>query len=335
VLGPERESWEENAMQTVLVTGGAGFIGSHLCEVLLAEGHRVLVLDDLSTGQRANVAHLDGDPRFALTVGSVCDREALGSLIARADAVFHLAAAVGVRLVVDSPVRTMETNVNGTEAVLAGAAAARVPVLIASSSEVYGRGVKVPFHEDDDLVLGNTRTGRWSYACSKALDEFLALAYWRERAVPAVVVRLFNTAGPRQSDRYGMVLPTFVRQALANQPLTVFGDGRQRRCFCAVSDVVAAMLRLLADSATAGQVFNIGSQEEVTITALAERVKRLTGSASPIVHIPYAEAWNDQFEDMQRRVPDLARLHAAIGFRPTKTLDEIIASVIAYESAKG
>ncbi|HVN87520.1 MAG TPA: NAD-dependent epimerase/dehydratase family protein [Candidatus Binatia bacterium] len=321
-------------MRTFLITGGCGFIGSHLSDALLAAGHRVIALDDFSTGQPGNVAHLNGHPHFECVTDSVLNRSRLAELIARADAVFHLAAAVGVRLIVESPVRTIETNVKGTELVLELASVHDTPLLITSSSEVYGKGARVPFCEDDDLVLGNTKTGRWSYACSKALDEFLALAYARERRLRAIVVRLFNTAGPRQTGRYGMVLPTFVRQALANQPITVYGDGTQRRCFCDVNDVVGALIALIDNSAGVGGVFNIGSDEEVTIGELAERVRRLAHSRSEIVHIPYDQAWDEQFEDMMRRIPDLRRIRALIGFTPKTSLDGIIARVIEYERAR-
>jgi len=318
-------------MKTYLITGGAGFIGSHLADKLLGHGHRVLVLDDLSTGRLTNVAHLDGHPRFECHVASVFDRSTLAALVDRCEAIFHLAAAVGVRLIVESPVRTIETNVRGTEAVLELAHVAGKTVLLASSSEVYGKGTQVPFSEDDDLVLGNTRTGRWSYACSKALDEFLALAYARERGLRTIVVRLFNTAGPRQTGRYGMVLPTFVRQALSGAPLTVFGDGEQRRCFCDVGDVVGALAALIEHPDAAAGVFNIGSDEEVTIDALARRVRTLAESQSDIVHIPYDQAWDEQFEDMLRRIPDLTRIRRLIDFAPTTSLDQIIHRVVDYE----
>jgi UDP-glucose 4-epimerase len=327
------ELFAGSGMKTYLITGGAGFIGSHLAEALLAAGHRVLAVDDLSTGSLHNIASFRQHARFEITIDTIFNRTLLADLVARADAVFHLAAAVGVRLIIESPVRTIETNVAGTELVLAAAASTRTPVLIASSSEVYGKANKVPFSEDDDLVLGNTRTGRWSYACSKALDEFLAIAYYREKQLPAVVVRLFNTTGPRQTGRYGMVLPTFVRQALSGRPLTVFGDGTQSRCFCDVRDVVEALMKVIEHADAPGRVFNIGSNEEISIAELAQRVKSLAGSASEIVCIPYRQAWDEQFEDMQRRVPDLSRIGELIGFRPKTGLNELIARVVAHERA--
>ena len=321
-------------MATYLVTGGAGFIGSHLADRLLGAGHRVLALDDLSTGSEDNVAHLRTEPRFELTRGSIFERGLLASLVDHCDGIFHLAAAVGVRLVVESPTRTIETNVLGTAAVLEVAVAAHTPLLLASSSEVYGKRSDVPFREADDLVFGQPQIGRWSYGCSKAIDEYLALAYAREHALPVVVARLFNTVGPRQSDRYGMVLPTFVRQALRGQPITVHGDGQQRRCFAYVGDVVDALARLIEAAGHPGLVVNVGSDEEVTIAELAERVRDACDSASTITIIPYREAWDTGFEDMQRRVPDLERLRAAIGSVPSRTLDDIIAAVVAHERSR-
>jgi nucleoside-diphosphate-sugar epimerase len=322
-------------MQTYLVTGGAGFIGSHLCDALLAAGHRVVVIDDLSTGSVRNLAHLEDHPRFERYRDTVLNRDLVTGLVARADAVFHLAAAVGVRLIVEHPVQTIETNVAGTAVVLEAASRAHKPVLLTSSSEVYGKATKVPFAEDDDLVLGNTTTGRWAYACSKALDEFLALAYSREKQLPVILVRLFNTAGPRQTGRYGMVLPRFVAQALSGRPLTVYGDGTQRRCFCYVGDVVAALVKLIEHGGAVRQVVNIGSDEEITIAALAERVRELAESRSEILRIPYAQAWDAEFADMPRRVPDLTRIRALIGFAPATRLDDIIMRVIEYARASG
>jgi UDP-glucose 4-epimerase len=312
-----------------LVTGGAGFIGSHLAEALLARGDEVYVLDDLSTGSLANLRAVRKHPRFHYTIESVRHEAVVGEMCAQVDVVFHLAAAVGVKLIVESPVRTIETNVHGTEVVLAQAEKHERKVLVASTSEVYGLSNQVPFREDGSLVLGATTKGRWSYACSKAIDEFLALAYWREKRLPTIVVRLFNTVGPRQIGRYGMVIPSFVRQALTGQPITVYGNGEQTRCFTHVADVVAALIALMDNPGAIGEVYNIGSSEEVTIRALAEQVRALTGSRSEIVYIPYEEAYEAGFEDMPRRVPDISKVAAAVGYRPTRTLTEILESVIA------
>jgi UDP-glucose 4-epimerase len=312
----------------VLITGGAGFIGSHLAEHLIAQGHHVVVLDDLSTGQMANLAALVDHPCFRYRIGSVTDEPLVAEMVDLADVTVHLAAAVGVRLIVERPVHTIETNVHGTEVVLACAAKKGKQVVLASTSEVYGKGTKVPFSEDDDLQLGATRHSRWAYACSKALDEWLALAYASERGVPVVICRLFNTVGPRQTGRYGMVLPTFVAQALRSKPITVYGSGEQTRCFAHVGDVVQCIARLMATPAAIGQVFNVGTDREVTINHLAERVRHLTKSASPIVHVPYDQAYTKGFEDMQRRVPDCSKLARTIGFTPTTPLDRIITDVI-------
>lgn len=312
-----------------LITGGAGFIGSHLAEALLQQGHRVTIIDDLSTGSMRNIEHLKDKPRFCYVIDSVLNRHVLADLIDACDVVFHLAAAVGVKLIVESPVRTIETNVKGTEAVLECANVHKKKVLITSTSEVYGKSTKSPFSEDDDLVLGPTVKGRWSYACSKAVDEFLALAYWKERAVPVVIVRLFNTVGPRQTGRYGMVLPTFVRQALLHQPLTVYGDGSQSRCFTHVKDAVGALTELAQHPGAVGQVFNIGNNEAITITALAELVKTLTGSPSEIRYIPYSEAYGEEFEDMQQRVPDLTKIQGLYDYTPRHGLQDIVEDVIA------
>ena len=318
-----------------LITGGAGFIGSHLAEELLARGHRVHVLDDLSTGSIDNVRHLKADPRFGYTIETCASASVVAELVDEADIVYHLAAAVGVELIVESPVRTIETNVHCTEVVLAQAAKKRKPVFIASTSEVYGKSTAFPFREDGDLVMGPSTTGRWSYACSKAIDEFLALAYWKERKLPTVVARLFNTVGPRQTGRYGMVVPTFVGAALSGRPLTVFGDGTQTRCFCHVGDVVQALVELMLLGEVAyGEVFNIGSQEEISMSALADRVRAQTGSDSDIVLVPYDEAYEAGFEDMQRRVPDLAKVTAATGWTPTRSLDDILADVISFQQAE-
>lgn len=317
----------------ILITGGAGFIGSHLAEAYLNRGDEVLVIDDLSTGSINNVRHLRNHPRFELTIDSIHNRSAVAELVDMADAVVHLAAAVGVKLIVESPVRTIETNVHGTEVVLARAAKKRKPVLIASTSEVYGLSTQVPFREDGPLVLGATTKGRWSYACSKALDEFLAMAYWREKRLPTVIVRLFNTVGPRQTGQYGMVVPTFVKQALAGRPITVYGDGRQSRCFSHVLDVVDALVKLLDDPRSIGEVFNIGATTEIAINHLAESIRSLTGSTSEIVHIPYSEAYEAGFEDMPRRVPDIGKVRDRIGFEPTRDLERILLDVIAYQKA--
>jgi UDP-glucose 4-epimerase len=318
----------------VLITGGAGFIGSHLTDALLSAGHRVHVIDDLSTGSMDNIQHLKVHPAFSYTIESCANRAVVADLVDGVDVVYHLAAAVGVELIVESPVRTIETNVYCTEVVLSQAALKRKPVLVASTSEVYGKSTALPFREDGDLVLGPTSKGRWSYACSKAIDEFLALAYWHERKLPTVVARLFNTVGPRQTGQYGMVVPRFVRAALAERDLQVFGDGGQSRCFGHVTDVVRALVALMADERHRGQVFNVGSSEETTIHALAERVIALTGSASGIVSVPYETAYGRGFEDMPRRVPDTSKLHAAIGWEHTRSLDEILGDVIAHEKTK-
>jgi UDP-glucose 4-epimerase len=317
-----------------LITGGAGFIGSHLADRLLAEGHTVFVMDDLSTGSFENIAHLKGRPGFQYTIDSVINERALAEFVDQCDTVYHLAAAVGVRLIVEAPVRTIETNVHGTEVVLKQAAKKGKMVLIASTSEVYGKSTDVPFREDGDLALGATSRHRWAYACSKALDEFLALAYWREKKLPVVIVRLFNTVGPRQTGRYGMVVPTFVQQALAGDPITVYGDGAQTRCFTDVSDVVSALVSLPQESRAVGGVFNVGNTEEVSIRRLAERVKALTGSPSPIVNVPYDEAYAEGFEDMPRRVPDIGKVSALIGYRPRVDLDETLRRVIEFYRAR-
>ncbi len=314
----------------VLITGGAGFIGSHLADAYIARGDEVFVLDDLSTGSIDNIRHLRGNPRFQYTIESVHHGPTVAELVDQCDVVFHLAAAVGVRLIVESPVRTIETNVHGTEVVLAKANKKKKKVLIASTSEVYGLSDQVPFREDGNLVLGPTSRGRWSYACSKAIDEFLALAYWRERKLPTVIVRLFNTVGPRQTGQYGMVVPTFIKQALTGRPITIHGSGEQSRCFAAVGDVVSALVALMEHPTAVGKVFNVGSSEEVTIRALAERVKSLAGSTSEIVAIPYEQAYGEGFEDMPRRVPDIGKVNRLIGYRPTKSLDQILQSVIDF-----
>ena len=312
-----------------LITGGAGFIGSHLSDELLARGHEVHVLDDLSTGSLENIRHLEGRGEFAYTVDSVANADVVEELVGRVDAVYHLAAAVGVQLIIESPVRTIETNVRGTEVVLAQADTQKTPVFIASSSEVYGKSSDLPFREDGDLTLGPTSKGRWSYACSKMLDEFLAIAHWKERQLPTVIGRLFNTVGPRQTGRYGMVIPSFVSRALSGRPITVYGDGQQQRCFCHVSDVVRALADLMQRDDVYGEVFNIGSQQEVRIMELAELVREATGTSSEIVLVPYDEAYEEGFEDMQRRIPDTTRIKDRIGWEPKKSMREILADVIA------
>jgi UDP-glucose 4-epimerase len=317
----------------VFITGGAGFIGSHLADALLGAGHKVLVLDDLSTGQMSNIDPLVGKPGFDYRIGSVIDEPLVGELVDRCDVTVHLAAAVGVRLIVEQPVHTIETNVHGTEVVLGAVGRKKKMVVIASTSEVYGKSAKVPYAEDDDLTMGATIHSRWAYACSKALDEWLALAYWKEKKLPVIVARLFNTVGPRQTGRYGMVLPNFAGQAVRNEPITVFGTGEQSRCFAHVKDVVQALMKLIATPAAVGQVFNIGSDREVTINKLAEMVRTEAGSTSEIRRVPYAEAYAEGFEDMQRRIPDVRKLERTIGMRPSTTLETIIHDVVAEQKA--
>ncbi len=318
-----------------LITGGAGFIGSHLCDELLARGNRVHVLDDLSTGSMDNIGHLKDRPDFEYTIDSAWSPRVVAELVDSSDVVYHLAAAVGVELIVESPVRTIETNVHCTEVVLAQANKKKKPVFIASTSEVYGKSTHLPFHENGDLVLGPTDTGRWSYACSKAIDEYLALAYWHERKLPIVIGRLFNTVGPRQTGRYGMVIPTFVRQALACQPLTVHGDGTQQRCFCHVDDVVGALANLMLQEQAYGEVFNIGSKEEISIAELADEVRAITESESEILFVPYEEAYQPGFEDMIRRIPDLSKIQALLDWEPTKRLPAILRDVVNYQERTG
>lgn len=314
-----------------LITGGAGFIGSHLAEALLGVGHTVTAIDNLSTGSTGNLAHLAGRPGFQFVRASITDSIVLDRLASQASVIVHLAAAVGVQLIVERPVQTIETNVMGAEAVLRAALRYGCHTLIASSSEVYGKGTRIPFSEEDDVMLGATSHSRWAYAASKMVDEFLALAYGREYGLPVTIFRLFNTVGPRQTGRYGMVVPRLVRQALRGEPLTVYGDGKQSRCFCDVRDVVRAVIGLAEHTDAVGRVFNIGGREEISIAALAERIRLLAGSDSPIVRVPYAEAYAPGFEDMQRRVPDTARIAALLGWQPQRSLDEILRGVIAYE----
>ncbi len=314
----------------VLITGGAGFIGSHLSEALLARGDEVFAIDDLSTGSIDNISHLKAHPKFHYTIDTVTNEPILAELIDRCDVVVHLAAAVGVKLIVEQPVHTIETNVHGTEVVLKLANKKKKLVLIASTSEVYGKSAEVPFQEDQDLVLGATVKHRWAYACSKLIDEFLALAYWKERKLPIIIVRLFNTVGPRQTGQYGMVIPNFVRQALAGKPITVFGSGEQSRSFTYVGDVVNAMVALIDEPRAVGQVFNVGNGREISIMDLAVKVKAMTGSTSEIVRIPYDQAYEAGFEDMPRRVPDISRVQTLVGYAPTVELDETLTRVIEY-----
>lgn len=315
----------------VLITGGAGFIGSHLAERHLQRGDEVYIIDDLSTGSMENIQHIKNQPGFHYALDSVTNQQLVAELVDLCDQTYHLAAAVGVKLIVESPVRTIETNIRGTEIVLAQAAKKRKKVLITSTSEVYGKRETIPFREDDDLVMGATNKGRWSYACSKAIDEFLAIAYWKEKKVPTVIARLFNTVGPRQTGQYGMVVPNFVRQALDGKEITVYGDGSQSRCFTHVSDVVGALMKLIEQPAATGEVYNIGGDQEVTILQLAERVKALTDSSSKITFLPYDQAYEAGFEDMHRRVPDTSKLRNLIDYKPTFGLDEILKDVIAYQ----
>jgi len=312
----------------VLITGGAGFIGSHLAERHLGRGDEVHIIDDLSTGSIANIQHLKNDPGFHYHIDTVTNTLLMAELVDLCDLIYHLAAAVGVRLVVESPVRTIETNIRGTEIVLSLAAKKGKRVLVTSTSEVYGKREQVPFREDDDLVMGPTNKGRWSYACSKAIDEFLALAYWKEKKLPIVIARLFNTVGPRQTGRYGMVVPTFVSQALAGGDITVFGDGRQRRCFVHVKDAVEALAGIAAHPAATGEVYNVGSAHEITILDLAHRIKEMTGSPSRIVCVPYDEAYEEGFEDMLRRVPDISKIGKLLGWQPLASIEDILRGII-------
>ncbi len=318
-----------------LITGGAGFIGSHLAERLIDEGHEVWILDDLSTGSMHNIDPLVESGLFHYRLGAVTDESLVAELVDRCDVVFHLAAAVGVKLIVEHPVRTIETNVRGTEVVLQAAVKKQKLTIIASTSEVYGKGVKIPFSEEDDLLLGATTRSRWGYACSKAIDEYLSLAYVREYDLPVIIARFFNTVGPRQSGRYGMVLPNFVRQGLSGEDITVYGTGEQSRCFGDVRDVVECLMRLIGCEAAQGQVFNIGNNQEISIEQLAEKVRERTGNKSEIVHLPYEQVYADGFEDLGRRIPDLTKLEATIGYRPSTNIDQIIDRVIAHsQSAK-
>lgn len=321
-------------MKHVLVTGGAGFIGSHLVEALLARGYEVTAIDDLSTGSIRNLDEAKQHERFSYYIDSVMNERLMAELIDRADMVYHLAAAVGVRLIVEKPVQTIETNIRGTEIVLELAARKRKTVLLTSTSEVYGKSAKVPFSENDDLVLGSTTRPRWAYACSKAIDEFLGLAYYREFGMPVVIVRLFNTVGPRQTGQYGMVVPRFVTQALKGEPLTVYGDGTQTRAFAYVGDVVDAMIALMETPKAYGEVFNVGNDKEISIAELARLVIERTHSPSAIAYIPFEEAYDENFEDLQRRVPDLTKIRNLINYAPKVGIEEIIDRVTAYVRSK-
>lgn len=316
----------------VLITGGAGFIGSHLAERLVERGDHVTIIDDLSTGSVHNIQQLKGAQNFDYFLDSVTNQHLMAELIDAADVIYHLAAAVGVRLIVESPTHTMETNIRGTEVVLELAAKKKKRVLITSTSEVYGKRNHVPFRENDDLVLGPPDKGRWSYACSKAIDEFLAVAYWKEKKVPTVIARLFNVVGPRQTGRYGMVIPSLIKQALAGRDMTVYGDGTQTRCFTYISDAISALIALAEHPKTNGEVYNIGSTEEVSILALARKIRELTGSQSKIVFVPYDQAYEHGFEDMMRRVPDLTKINQLIGYAPTTSLDEILLHTIRHHA---
>jgi UDP-glucose 4-epimerase len=322
-------------MPSALITGGAGFVGSHLSEALLERGWTVEVVDDLSTGRIDNIGHLKGHPHFSYVLDSVMNRSLMLELVDRADVTFHLAAAVGVRLIVEKPVHTIETNIKATELVLELAARKAKPLLLASTSEVYGKLDKPRFSEDDDVILGPTSRARWCYAASKIIDEFLARAYFKEKGLPAVVVRLFNTIGPRQTGQYGMVVPRFVRLALAGQPIPVYGDGTQRRSFTWVGDVVGAMLALITHPKAYGEVFNIGHTDDISIHELAVMVRKMTGSASEITLVPYEQAYEAGFEDMARRLPDISKIHRLIGYRPALDLPEMLDRVIAYERERG
>lgn len=318
-----------------LITGGSGFIGGHLSEELLRRGHEVYVIDDLSTGSIHNIEHLKSNPKFKYVIDTVANVHLMAELVDACDRIYHLAAAVGVKLIVESPVRTIETNIKLTEIVLELAAKKKRPTFVASTSEVYGKSMEFPFREDGDLVMGATNKGRWSYACSKAIDEFLTIAYWKEKKLPTVVARLFNTVGPRQTGQYGMVIPNFVRQALAGEPITVYGDGKQSRCFCHVHDTVKALASLLDNEAAYGEVFNVGNNVEISIGELARTVRDACNSKSEIVFVPYEKAYEAGFEDMTRRVPDLSKVNKFLGWSPTLSLQQILTDVIATQQARG
>jgi len=318
----------------ILITGGAGFIGSHLAEELLKQGHQVRVIDDLSTGSIENIRHLEDHPNFSYTIETILDREVLGMVAHGVDRIYHLAAAVGVQLIVEEPLRTLQTNIEGTESVLKVANANRAKVLIASTSEIYGKNLNAPFKENDDRILGSTTKTRWSYSTSKAVDEILALAYHREKRLPVVVVRLFNTCGPRQTGQYGMVIPRFVRQALRNEPITIFGDGQQTRCFCFVGDTVRALMSLMDSRKAEGEIFNVGSSREISIEDLANLIIKMTDSSSNMEFIPYHIAYEEGFEDMLRRVPDTSKILEFVGFKTEVDLEELLERVIDYQKSR-
>jgi UDP-glucose 4-epimerase len=314
----------------ILITGGAGFIGSHLAEKLLQNGHNISIIDNLSTGKFSNIRHLIKNPQFGYTIDSILNREVLEPLIKNSEQIYHLAAAVGVKYIIDNPLLSLRTNIVGTENVLDFANMYKKKVLVASTSEIYGKSEKVPFKEDDDRLLGSTHISRWSYSSAKAVDEFLSLAYYREKKLPVVIVRCFNTVGPRQTGQYGMVIPKMVKSALLDHPITIFGDGKQSRCFSYVDDVVDGMIKLMNNKKAEGQIFNIGSNQEITIEELAQKIKKMTGSHSKIEFIKYEDAYEDGFEDMRRRVPDLEKINKFIGFKPNYDLDSILKKVIDY-----
>jgi UDP-glucose 4-epimerase len=317
-------------MMRALITGGAGFIGSHLAEELVNNGYQVVALDNLSTGRLQNVAHLEGNSKFELVIGTVLNENLMDKLVEKCDIIFHLAAAVGVELIVKEPLESLTTNIKGSEVVLEMACRYHKKVLITSTSEIYGKNINGPLKEDDDRILGSPLKARWSYSTAKAVDEMLAYVYWKKKGVPSIIVRLFNTVGPRQSGAYGMVIPRFIAQALKNEPLTVYGTGKQSRCFVHVKDASQALIKLMEEPKAIGEVFNIGSQEEITIEQLAKEIIKLTGSSSKIKYIPYEKAYEEGFEDMQRRVPDIAKAGRLIGFKPSYTLPEIIKDIILY-----
>ena len=314
----------------ILITGGAGFIGSHLAEKLLKEGHEVSVIDNLSTGKYSNIIHLIKNPKFSYKIDSILNREIMEKMICHSDQIYHMAAAVGVKYIIDNPLLSLRTNIVGTENVLEFANKYKKKVLIASTSEIYGKSEKIPFKEEDDRLLGSTHISRWSYSSAKAIDEFLALAYHREKKLPVVIVRCFNTVGPRQTGQYGMVIPKFVHNALLNHPITIFGDGKQSRCFCDVEDVTDGMIKLMNNKKAEGKIFNIGNDEEITIEELAKKIKQMTNSRSKIEYIDYANAYEEGFEDMRHRKPDLTKVKEYIDFKPNLNLDQMLQRIIAY-----